>query len=433
MILLACVLAEQGCHVIVGDRRTIKVNIHHFPRSLYLGKSVTGDINKHYRYYQGLGHTVTALDEEGLVIYSKDIYLTRRVGTKTLGNVSALFAWGKENAKIWQSCLPEEQTSKIHITGNPRFDLLRTPLREIYRKQAEKLKQQYGSYVLFNSNFHWVNTRNQFYTRLPDPEDIASGKIPVPPFYNPELARYRIGLFRAFLDALPRLAEQFPDTQFILRPHPAENPAPWEQATAHLGNCHVIHRGEVIPWILASEAVLHHSCTTAVEATVLGKPVLCYQPLKNEALDPELPIRLSRRATSEAALIALLGEVLSSQTASNPPPIPAYLKQHAAALEGELASDRIAKVMCTMPAEHYSWLHYLKGWQKKQIKQFRRKLKARLGKPVRSANPHIFAPTSLEEVKQRANAYGKLLNRFDEVQIEELQPNIFRFQKHVAR
>ncbi len=433
MILLACILAEQGSHVIMGDRRTIKVNIHHFPRSLYLGKSVTGDINKHYRYYQRLGHTVTALDEEGLVIYSKDIYLTRRVGVETLRHVSALFAWGKENAGIWQSCLPKEQTGKVHITGNPRFDLLRTPLREIYREQAEKLKQRYGPYVLFNSNFHWVNTRNQFYTRLPDPDDIASGKIPVPPFYNPELARYRIGLFRAFLDALPQLAEQFPGVQFILRPHPAENPAPWEQATAHLANCHVIHEGEVIPWILGSQAVLHHSCTTAVEATVLGKPVVCYRPLKDEALDPELPIRLSRQVTSEAALIELFGEILSSQTTSNPNPIPDYLKEHAAALEGELASDRIAKVMRTLPTEHYSWLDRLNGWQKKQIKQIRRKLKACLGKPVRSANPHIFAPTRLEEVKERANAYGKLLNRFDRVQIEELHPNVFRFQNHVAR
>ncbi len=433
MILLACVLAERGRHVIIGDKRTIKMTIHRFPPSLYLGKSVTANIYRHYYYYQGLGHTVTALDEEGLVIYSKDIYLTRRVGMDSLRNVTALFAWGKENAEIWQSQLSESQQAKVHLTGNPRFDLLRPPLREIFREAAEHLKRQYGPYVLFNSNFHWVNTCGQFNTRLPDPDDIATGKIQVPPFYNPELARYRIGLFRAYLDALPRLAARFPDTRFILRPHPAENPLPWEQATAHLDNCHVIHEGEVIPWILGSEAVLHHSCTTAVEATVLGKPVLCYRPLKNAALDPELPIRLSRQATSEETLIALLEEVLSSQTTSNPSSIPDYLKQHATALEEELACDRIARIMLTITPAKPSLTQVLSCWKKKQVKQTTRKIKSLIGKPVRSANPHIFAPTSLEEVKQRASAYGKLLNRFDEVQIEELQPNIFRFQKHVAR
>lgn len=429
MILLACALAERGCRVFVGDRRKIKVNIHDFPASLFLGKSVTGDIYKLYRYLRRLGHTVTALDEEGLVIYSEQIYKTRRVDIKTLRSTEALFAWGEENAGIWKSCLTNEEAQhRIFITGNPRFDLLRTPLREIYRPASQKLAELYGPYVLFNSNFHWVNTRQQFYTRLPDPDDVASGKIAVPPFYNAELARYRIGLFRAYLEALPRLAAELPEVNFVVRPHPAENPATWENACEGLSNCYVIHEGEVAPWILGSQVVLHHSCTTAVEAFVMGKPVISYRPLENQELDPQLPIRLSRQARSFLQLRSLLKESIRP-TPGDPDQAgqQSYLEQHAAALKGELACDRIARIMADLPIQAPPIHQRIAGRVHLHRKRIQRRIKALKGQPVRQGNPHIFPPTSLQSVRDRVNRYGELLDRFATVEVAEVAPNLFRF------
>ncbi len=43
--------------------------------------------------------------------------------------------------------------SKLVLTGNPRFDLLRPELRDYYAPEAARLKKRYGPYLLVNTNF----------------------------------------------------------------------------------------------------------------------------------------------------------------------------------------------------------------------------------------------------------------------------------------
>ncbi|WP_022948360.1 surface carbohydrate biosynthesis protein [Methylohalobius crimeensis] len=426
MILLACVLAEQGHSVYLGDRDRLKPLAHRLPRGIYLGKSVTGDMEKFYRHLRQLGHTVTALDEEGLVIYSPEIYKTRRVGAGTLQQPQALFAWGEANATLWRDYFGSREGGKIHVTGNPRFDLFRSPLRELYRKQAQNLRDRYGPYLLFNSNFHWVNTRKAAATRLPSPADVASGKFPTPKFYNPDLARYRIALFRAYLEALPELAASFPELQFILRPHPAESSFPWQQATAHLNNCHVIYEGEVTPWILGSQAVLHHSCTTAVESFVLGKSVICYRPLRDEALDPPLPIQLSLEVASVNELKDTLAAVLKEETDLKARTAQGeVLKRHLAAAEGPLACDRIARIFKALPPQTASLGERLAGRMRIARKQIKRQMK---GKSKQRMFADLYPPTPVAYVEAQTKSFSRLLNRFHSVAVTELETNLYRIQ-----
>jgi hypothetical protein len=81
------------------------------------------------------------------------------------------------------------------------------------------------------------------------------------------------------VQGVKQLAHAFPNINFIVRPHPSEEKSTWVSALASVRNTSVENSGSVIPWILASEGVIHRNCTTGVEAFVLGKPVLRYHPL----------------------------------------------------------------------------------------------------------------------------------------------------------
>ncbi len=433
MILLACFLAERGMEVLVGDRETIKARVHRLHSSIYLGKSVTREMGKYYRHLLDLGHGVAALDEEGLVIYSPEIYRTRRLGPETIRLPQALFAWGEENATLWREEL-DETANRVHVTGNPRFDLLRSPLRQIYREKADELKTRYGPYVLFNSNFHWVNTRRAAATRLPDPEDVASGRFPIPRFYNPELARYRIRLFRAYLDAIPELARAFPDTHFIIRPHPAENPRPWREVTTSLTNCSVLYEGEAVPWILGSQAVLHHSCTTAVEAFVLGKPVVCYRPYRDDDLDPPLPIHLSIQAEDLESLLEIMRQAfISGPDSQARQRRETYLQHHLAPEGGKLACERIAQVLENLPLPTPPWQRRMKARLKSYRKRLRHRIREARGETLTRTFADLYPPTPVAEIQQRIHSYATLLDRFHNVSATGLATNLYRIRANVGR
>jgi surface carbohydrate biosynthesis protein len=47
--------------------------------------------------------------------------------------------------------------TSIHLTGNPRGDLLRPELRGFYARDIESIRREYGDFILMNTNFKPVN------------------------------------------------------------------------------------------------------------------------------------------------------------------------------------------------------------------------------------------------------------------------------------
>ena len=54
----------------------------------------------------------------------------------------------------------------------------------------------------------------------------------------------------------------------------------WEIFLENVPNVHVIRQDSITTWVKNSFAVMHNGCTTAIEATISGKPVLTYSPFK---------------------------------------------------------------------------------------------------------------------------------------------------------
>ena len=83
---------------------------------------------------------------------------------------------------------------------------------------------------------------------------------------------------RADLHGLVKLVRTLTERGFrhpiVIRPHPAENLASWKRAFANHDHVHIRRQGDLAAWISAAKLLLHTSCTTGMEAFVLGTPAM---------------------------------------------------------------------------------------------------------------------------------------------------------------
>jgi surface carbohydrate biosynthesis protein len=381
-----------------------------------------------FRIMKNLGFEIVAWDEEGLVTYSPEYYLEKRVSDEAIGRISHFFAWGSEHAEVFRT-RPQYAGVNLHVTGNPRVDLMRPEFLPYFQDEVERIRERYGSFILVNTNFGAVN---HFVPNLsvavatPSPRDTVD--------FNAGVAAHRYQIFTRMLAMVPRLAERFPSANIIVRPHPAENHGPWRAAAAGHANVHVAHEGNVIPWVLAAAALVHNGCTTAVEAFVLRKPAVTYRPVIDERFEIHLPNDLSYPTRNEDELFDVLAPILNGER--GPCDGPEYwrcARQNIAALDGLLASDRIVDVLEQVAGQSSGdvspgIVRYAQGWLQATLRA--RSKRANASKPGHKNNAEYqrqrFPGLALAEVRDRLDCLARQSGRFQGLRVEELEENIFR-------
>ena len=432
-LLLGCILAERGYRVIVGSRNHIHMALGRLPRSVYLGKDVRHSSLQIVRILKRLGHQFIAQDEEAQLYYTRATYRTARVHPEVLKEAKCLLAWGPDNALAWREAAAYNG-APILLTGNGRIDLMRPEMRGLHQARAKELSAKYGRFILINTNFGSLNHFFTNLTALAPPEKLDAGAN----IWEMELSHHRYAIFRSFLNLLPRLATRFPKTNFILRPHPSENHETWIKAAQGAPNVFVSHEDGVIPWILASEAVIHNGCTTGLEAYILDGQPIAFQSAVSQSYDLHLPNALSTIVHTEDALFELVDTVIHKKhhlKGIQTPERAALLANHASAIEGRLASELIADAIIEVAAsaklpKPLLSPQWLMGFVHAEARAF---LKRRnLNKPGHKGNisytKHRFPDTSLTEVRQRIRDLSEVLQRFRSIEVEQYDDNIFSIE-----
>ena len=104
------------------------------------------------------GHDIITWDEEALVHLPPETYFSRPPAPAAIRYVSHLFAWGEENAELWRQYPHCPRRSPIHVTGNPRSDMLRRETaRLLCRRRWTVIRKEFGDFILVNTNFNHVN------------------------------------------------------------------------------------------------------------------------------------------------------------------------------------------------------------------------------------------------------------------------------------
>jgi surface carbohydrate biosynthesis protein len=429
-LLLACIAAEQGFPVFIGSRAFLHFRVDTVPRGVYLAKSMRKLSIRMFGILKKLGHEIVAWDEEVLLREADSEYYRWRLSPVTMREISHLIAWGPDDAKAFRN-YPGYHGAPIHIVGNSRIDLMRPELREFYRPEVDAIHKRFGEFVLVNTNFNKVN---HFYPKLSELKTaIEKEGTDGANQFDIGKGRHKLALFNSFKKMLPTLCDSLSRFNVVVRPHPSENQEPWRAITAQCKNLHVTNEGNVIPWLIAAEAIVANGCTTQVESAIIGIPAVNYQPVKAEAFEYKLPASVSRCVFSLDELCSTVNDIVEGKIgALDHAQLRNVLDQHIASLDGPLAAERIVRVLETSgyhasqpPATPLT--DYARGWIQNHVRTMGKRIN--MHRPGHRNNivyhAHRFPDITVPEIMKKVERMGKLLNRFDKIRVKQISKHIF--------
>ncbi|MFQ5416350.1 MAG: surface carbohydrate biosynthesis protein [Myxococcota bacterium] len=433
-LLLACVAAERGFPVVMGSRAYVHHRMARLPRGVYLAKSMRKMSDRMFDVISKLGHEIVAWDEEGLVRFPDPFYFQRRLSAKALANVRHLLAWGEDGARALRA-FEGYPGCPIHVTGNPRIDLLRPEMRGFFECETQEIRAEYGRFVLVNTNFSGLNHFHDTLSELKhNLEPARSG--PLDPFMEGRAA-FRNQVLDHFKRLVPALSEALPDTRIIVRPHPSESHDLWRDIARGLANVDVINRGNVYPWLMASRVLVHNGCTTAVEAAILGTPAVAFQPVTDPTYDMTLPNSLSHQALDLKDVQKTVRSIVAGELGTrDEPAVRAILDRHVAALEGPLAADRMIDVLedagyrnrmpeATTPLRRVEAEIHLAGRTAvKFLNRYRPRHRNNL-----EFHRHRFPGVTVAELHQKIALFERELGRFKGIGAVQIAEHIFAIGK----
>jgi hypothetical protein len=199
----------------------------------------------------------------------------------------------------------------------------------------------------------------------------------------------------------------------------------------------VTNEGNVVPWILASEAVIHNCCTTGLEAYVMGVPAISYRATVNDFYDLgfyRLPNLLSHQCFDFNELHSTLGEILAGKLG------PAdgaerleLLNHHMVALDGPLACERIVdtceqilndEAELREPVLRYRLNRWCIAKGLGLVNRYKSYLPGEFNKPA--FQRHRYPGISIKELGARLSRFQDILGYSEKLKVEEISDQIFR-------
>lgn len=435
-LLLACFAAARGRPSIIGHKGTLDAYINTFPKGIYIAKSVTERSVKILRIARKLGHANVAWDEEAIVHFPPDIYYKRRLSAEALEATDRLFAWGEDNKSLFEA-YPRFPGTPVNVVGNPRIDLLRPEFREFYDDQTSAIRDRYGDFILFNTNFGSVNgyypELNVCYPKDDAPDGLALGRgaIGLSREYALELFAYRKNNFETMRDLIPEVARAFPDRTIVVRPHPSENREFWTEFLEDYDNVHVNAEGNVVPWLLAASVLIHNSCTTGIESYILDRPAIAYVPAEGaDTYGSDLPNQVSHVAPTRGDVLDMVeGATRNGGLPAQDEARSQILGGFLTAMDGSFASERIVDAAEHIDTgTHGSFVDRALGSLQARSRRLNKQIQARKdsGRYGRKFMRQRFPDLTPEVLQAKADRLKGLAGLETRLEVTQVRPDLFR-------
>jgi surface carbohydrate biosynthesis protein len=426
-LLLALVALHRGFDVVVGALWELKFLTELLDRGIFLDKSIAKTKEKWFHRCRQQGHRIAALDEEGLVYFDAETYRQLRIFRPSLALADLFFAWGDDQAEVTKPAVGE-LAKRIRLVGNPRFDLLRPELRKAYDKDVAALHEQYGRILLINTSFSFANSANDASALLKTFAQYPIEEQRPGFFAGWTAAQHKV--LRSFQEILPQIRERFPEHTIIIRPHPSEGVQLWQELAASLQHTVVIREGNVVPWLLAADVLVHWNCTTAIEALLLGKPAIAYRKEQPDLYEQPLPNACSFHATNPDELLDMLAQAIQGKLTAHSEERAKQkktLEQHIASLQGSLAAEKMVTELLQL-SETFVRQRDLSERAVQMLKRFWRGILDRVDSSRQERDPYIagkFPDTTVAEVQERAESLAACLGYTEKIVVREKGRNCF--------
>lgn len=340
--------AAKGFTVVMGRKSRVLKLLERGARGIFfdtrMNQSRVTVSSKNHQAIRKMGHEIWLFDEEVTSLNDAQAYAKTQISKEVVENASIVLAWSDFHASVLTQVSPSKE---VFVTGHPRYDVYDPRLRGIYGRDVRRHRKSFGRYVLISSSFGElafggrkaveerisVNRSKGF---LKDEADVR--------FYREEAA-YRRETLEAFIVDIVELARSHSNVNFVVRPHFTETEEMWSVILeSQLPNLHVVHDGPIASWIHGSIGLIHHHCSTAVEAYLLGKQVVSYVPVHDPRFERFLPDAVSFTVRDfdglSQSVAALHNEERLVDHAAVAPKISEYVNQG-----GKLASDEILELL----------------------------------------------------------------------------------------
>jgi surface carbohydrate biosynthesis protein len=438
-VLFSATAVKHGYNVLLGSMGGIKKNIKNYPNGVYVSKDMYDVRSNDFKKIKEMGHKIVSWDEEGLIYINENIFLQQRFSENSLRYIDRIFTWGKNQKQLILSKVPNINEKIINV-GNPRIDILKKEYRDIFKDKVKKIYDKYGEFILINSNFGFGNHVNGIdYIKDIIKKHTEKYNEIDDNFYN-EYYKYNKKMFEQFKEDLKKLSNSLNQINFILRPHPSENFNSWKQLFSDFTNVKVVHKGNVVPWIMASELVIHNSCTTGIESVLLNKPTISYMPIQSEEFDIFLPNEISQKTFNLNELINLIDKIIYSENNNNLNDYQkSILEKYIFNYNEELSSEKIIEVINQIDIEqdNNNFKNIIKYINRNYFNIFRYKFKDMIKQILEKAHikewifeSDIYSKQKFGELTK--NEIISILNRlkqnsddFNKIKIKKKSNNLF--------
>ncbi len=422
-LMVAAIAAARGYDVLLGHDRVIRRLAPHLPKGILFDKSLGAATERKIARYHKLGFKLTSVDEEATGFYANpEMFLSIRLADETLAMAERWFCLSEKLRQNVLALFPQH-AQKLVVTGLPRTDVWREAHRGVFDSQVAALKREHGDFMLFCSNFgHIVHAmHDRFLQRQINRAETSYKGIKA---YRSAIREdLKINL-EAYLEMLPKLRDWFPERKLIVRPHPSESSQFWRDALAGISGVEVHDEGTATPWILASSCLVHHGCTTGIEAELMGQPHVMYAPHPDRHHDTPLMEAFAPIVKDEAALQEMLSAIVRDgklQTKDR-----AALEEYYAALNGRMVSERIVDEFDRIGGGEGrlpGYMNLLRFQPRHLFSQYWPRSKRELDYRAKK-----YPGTSLESVETMLSNFSESATPGNQLQVSEIFPQLFHIR-----
>jgi len=348
-LLVGCALAERGVLVVIGQQWLLNANLGRMPMGMVFFKGLNRVQVGNMERAKRIGHVAVANDEEAVGV-ADEKFMLHDIDEGLPPHCDLLLCQGERQRQSVKNHFPE-MGDRLVVVGNPRIDLVRPEFRVLYEEEAARIREEQGRFVLINTNLGGVNSGwgdiNRYRQVLINigwfdptkPEDRA--------LFREHIVQDKLNQ-REVYRLIDILRASLPDRCIIVRPHPSEKIDTWQKKYSDTPRVKVIHQGSHLPWILASDILIHTGCTTGFEAQVADHPTISIRP-------GDLPFRffhtsnvtnmVAERAEQAAEMVQTFLYEDPEMFARAKPELTSRIAEHFAYVTGEFAFRRTADVL----------------------------------------------------------------------------------------
>jgi len=315
-----------------------------------------------------------------------------------------------------------DSSALVVMTGWPRIEMWMQDPKLLHYEKIIDIKGKFGKFLLFTSSFG--NVRDPLVTQhLSNADPIRETE-----FNTLENMIKQHSNFKETIKLLQQWDSDNTVPSIVVRPHTSEPVSVWKRELGRLHKTHVVQEGDISPWLMAAEGLIHYGSTSAIQAFYSEKIIFKLKDLSDLSIS-YITTSISKYVLDEESVFS---DFDFSRLELNPEYSPENLNRYIF----NPTNGAVAKVIDTFdslvakPSSRHRKSQLV--FSQLNLKSFRRALGLlrdeiywNLGKTNINSQLH-FVPGGLD--RRRIKAIVEMYPKFSDVRYRRMTINLWEFE-----